>query len=328
VGVIGVSLVAASVIIARGWKNRQPAPPPNQGTEIVSQPITDPLTQGIPRDQQPAMPVRPREREPAPVRPVVEGPPDEVEPARPEPPRPVERRAPRPAEPVESSDPTSAFHGATPVDDVAAPPAPEPVELTPEELARKLAAEGRWADASDAYDDLGDAKTAKEARAAAGLGEEDEGKEPLTNQDFGKGYKGWATYGTAFGKSPYRDKKGKNHANSFAGTMSETATGTLVSDTFTLGKSIEYDVHGGKDIKKLRVEVVVGGRLQEDGSIVGGKVIDAQTGNRQVETRAKHVRVDTTEYEGETARVRIVDGDSSGRGVFHWIGASNFSVNK
>ncbi len=128
-------------------------------------------------------------------------------------------------------------------------------------------------------------------------------------------YGAWKTTGTAFGKGPAKGTlpgqmsvsgfEGKGLVNSFLG--GDDATGTLESPQFELLRPyLNFLIGGGKDAGKLRVELVVDGKVVR--SATGPN--DQPGGSEALEPDSWDVR----EFAGKRARIRIVDDKKGGWG--------------
>lgn len=137
--------------------------------------------------------------------------------------------------------------------------------------------------------------------------------------------KGWSATGTAFGTQPtygdnptarHRGQPSRHQGNYWVGGYENRHTpsdppgrvqgdgpqGTLTSGPFTIsGNAISFLIGGGCDINSERAELVV-----------DGQVVRKSTG-KCTETMQR-ARWDVSEFQGRSARIRLVDTSSGGWG--------------
>ncbi|MCL4371288.1 MAG: DUF6531 domain-containing protein, partial [Chloroflexi bacterium] len=140
---------------------------------------------------------------------------------------------------------------------------------------------------------------------------------PFANGNFEDGsYLNWFATGTAFGVRPITNsdagREGGYYANSYDPTVSDAATATLTSAPFTASRSLSFLVNGGNKPDSTYVALVLadGTEVLKTTHAANTKVLDPVTW-------------DTSPYEGQTVRIRLVDNDTTSWG---WIGVDNVRI--
>ena len=140
---------------------------------------------------------------------------------------------------------------------------------------------------------------------------------PFANSNFeDRSYLNWFATGTAFGVRPVTNndagREGLYYTNSYDPTASDAATGTLTSAYFTAGKSVSFRINGGNKPGTAYIALVL-----SDGSEVLKTTHSANT------KTLDPITWDTTPYEGQAVRIRLLDSDTTSWG---WVGIDNVTI--